>query len=138
MENKTLNSVLTIGAFALGVIGLILGIMIMLGNEAVVGTAINMSMIMMAVAAGIAVIFGVIQLAGNFKKNLPMIIGAVVFIILAAICYSLASGDLMPTYEDTITASTSKLSEAGLLLMYVLVIVALIAAVVGEVTRIFK
>lgn len=138
MENKALNTGLTIGSFAIGVIGLVIGIMIMLGNEGVIGFAITLSMILMAVAAGVAVIFGIIQLAGNFKKNIPFILGAIGFLILAAICYSMASGELMPTYEDTITEGTTKLSGAGLLLTYVLIIAALITSVAGEVLKIFK
>lgn len=138
MENKTLNTGLTVGSFALGVIGLVIGIMIMLGNESVIGFAITLSMILMGIAAGVAVIFGIVQLASDFKKNIPFILGAVGFLILAAICYSLASGDLMPTYEETITESTTKLSGAGLLLTYVLIVAALITAVAGEVLKMFK
>ncbi len=138
MENKTLDTGLTIGAFVLGVVGLIMGIMIMVGNESVIGSAITLSMVLMGIAAGVAVIFGLFHLVSDFKRNIPMIIGAIGFIILAAICYSLASSDLMPTYEETITGATSKWSGAGLLLTYVLIIAALIVAVAGEVIKIFK
>lgn len=138
MENKALNTGLTVGAFVLGVVGLIMGLMIMAGDESVIGSAITLSMVLMGIAAGVAVIFGLVHLVSNFKRNIPMIIGAIGFIILAAICYSLASGDLMSTYDETITESTSKLSGAGLLLTYVLIIAALVMSVVGEVLKIFK
>ena len=138
MENKTLDTVLTIGAFIIGIIGLIMGIMIMLGNESVIGPSITLSMVVMGVAAAIAVLFGLLHFLTNIKQNIPMLIGVVVFVILAIVCYTLASDSLIPSYESDITASASKLSGAGLMVMYVLVIVATATALIGEVTRIFK
>lgn len=138
MENKTLNTVLTGGSFLIGIVGLILGIMVMTGNEGVVGISITLAMVLMGIGAGVAILFGLFQLFSNIKKNLPMIISAVGFIILAIICYNLASAEIMPTYDDDITASSTQISGAGLLIMYVLIIGAVAAAVVGEVTRIFK
>lgn len=138
MENKTLDSVLTIGAFILGAIGLIMGIMIMIGNESVIGPSITLSMVIMGVSAAVAVLFGLFHFLTNIKRNIPMLIGIVVFVILAIVCYNLASGTILPTYDEGITESSSKLSGAGLMIMYVLVIVAAGAAVIGEVTRIFK
>lgn len=138
MENKTLDSVLTIGAFILGAIGLIMGIMIMIGNESVIGPSITLSMVIMGVSAAVAVLFGLFHFLTNIKRNIPMLIGIVVFVILAIVCYNLASGTILPTYAEDITESSSKLSGAGLMIMYVLVIVAAGAAVIGEVTRIFK
>ena len=138
MENKTLDSVLTIGSFILGAIGLIMGIMIMGGNESVIGPSITLTMIVMGVATAVAVLFGLFHFVSNIKQNMPMLIGIVVFVILAIVCYNLASGEVLTTYPDDITESTSKLSGAGLMVMYVLVIVAAGAAILGEVTRIFK
>ena len=65
-------------------------------------------------------------------------IGIVVFIVLAIVCYNLASGTIKPSYDAGITELSSKLSGAGLMVMYVLVIVAGGAALVGEITRVFK
>lgn len=138
MENKTLDTVLTIGSFIIGIIGLIMGVMIMLGNESVIGPSITLSMVIMGVAAAVAILFGLFQFLSNIKRNIPMLVGVVVFAILAIVCYNLASGTLLPSYDESITASASKLSGAGLMVMYVLVAVATGAAIVGEITRIFK
>ncbi|NEN23852.1 hypothetical protein G3O08_10100 [Cryomorpha ignava] len=138
MENKTLDSALTIGAFIIGIIGLIMGIMIMRGNESVVGPAITLSMVVMGVAAAVAILFGLFHFLTNIKRNIPMLIGIVVFVILAIVCYTLASDTVLQSYDPGITESESKLSGAGLLIMYVLVVVAAGAAIVGEITRIFK
>lgn len=138
MENKTLNTVLTIGAFIIGIVGLVMSILIMLGNESVIGSAITLSMVVMGAAAVIAVLFGLFHFIANIKQNIPMLIGVVVFIIVAIICYNLASGEVLKSYGPDITESSSKWSGAGLLLMYVMIIGAVIAALLGEVTRIFK
>ena len=138
MENKSLGSVLTIGAFIIGIIGLIMGIMIMVGNESVIGPAITLAMVVIGVGAAIAILFGLFHFVANIKSNIPMLIGVVVFIILAIVCYNLALGTIKPSYDAGITELSSKLSGAGLMVMYVLVIVAGGAALVGEITRVFK
>jgi|SRR5690554_1909912 len=138
MENKTLNTVLTIGSLVIVVVGLIMGIMIMAGNESVIGPAITLSMVVMGVAAAIAVLFGIAHFLTHIKSNIPMLIGLVVFVVLVIVCYNLASDSIMPSYAEDITPSTSKLSGAGLMVMYVMVIVATAVALLGEITRIFK
>jgi hypothetical protein len=138
MNNKTLNTVLTVGAFAIGLIGLILCIMIMLGSEGAIDTAINLSLFLMVAAAGAAVVFGLFHFLGNIKKNMPLLIGIIGFVVLAFICYALASDEVLRSYGPDITPSTSKLSGAGLLIMYVLVGIAVFAALAGEIIKIFK
>lgn len=138
MENKTLDTALTVLSLVIGVVGLIMGIMIMGGNESIIGSAITLSMVIMGVAAAIAILFGLVHFITHIKSNLPMLIGVVVFVILVIVCYNMASSEIMPSYSEDITASSSKMSGAGLMVMYVLVIIATAAALVGEVTRIFK
>ncbi len=138
MENKTLNTVLTIGAFIIGIVGLIMSILIMLGNESVIGSAITLSLVVMGAAAVIAVLFGLFHFIANIKQNIPMLIGVVVFIIVAIICYNVASGEVLKSYGPGISEAASKWSGAGILIMYVLVIGAVFAALIGEVSRIFK
>ncbi len=138
MDNKVLNTVLTVVAFAIGIIGLIMGVMVMLGNESMVGPSITLAIVVMAVAAAVAVIFGVFHFLGNIKRNIPMLIGVVVFAVLAVVCYNLASSDVLKSYEEGITASAVKFSGAGLMVMYVLVVAAVAAALIGEASRIFK
>jgi len=138
MENKTLGTALTVGAFAISIIGLILCILIMVGNEGMVSTAINLTLGLLVVAGGAALIFGLFHFLGNIKKNMPTLIAVIVFAVLAFVCYSLSSGEVLNSYDDDITPTASRLSETGLLIMYILIIAAVIAAVVGEVSRFFK
>lgn len=138
MENKTLDTALTALSLVIGVVGLIMGIMIMVGYENVIGPAITLSMIVMGVAAAVAILFGIVHFLTHIKNNIPMLIGLVVFVILVIVCYNIASSAIMPSYSADITPTTSKLSGAGLMVMYVMVIVATAVALLGEVTRIFK
>lgn len=137
MDEKKLNKVLTAVAFVISIVGLIISIRIMIGYEDVVGTAITMTIILMAIAAGVAVLFGLYQLLTNIKRNVSLLAGIVGFVIIGFVCYSLASDEVMRTYVD-ISPTTSKLSGGGLLFMYVLLVGATFAAIIGEVTRIFK
>lgn len=138
MESKTLDTVLTVIAFIIGVAGLILGIRIMSGYEDVIGTAIWLVFGLMILAGGAAILFGLIQLLTNLKRNMSLLIGLIGFAVLAFICYNLASDEVLRTYGEGITSSTSQLSGMGLMVMYVLVIGALALAIIGEVVRIFK
>lgn len=138
MDNKVLSTILTIGAFIIGAIGLVMGILIMSGNESVVGSAITLTMIVMGVAAVVAILFGLFHFLANIKQNIPLLIGVVVFVIVAIICYNLANGEVLRSYADEITATDVKWSGTGLMVMYVLVVGAVAAALIGEITRIFK
>lgn len=138
MTSKTLDTVLTVLAFVIGVVGLILGIRIMSGYEDVIGSAIWLVFGLMILAGGAAVLFGLIQLFTNLKRNMSLLIGLIGFAVLAFICYNLASDEVLKTYGEGITSSTSQLSGMGLMVMYVLVVGALALAIIGEVVRIFK
>lgn len=138
MDAKKLDTVLTIIAFIIGIFGLILGIRIMSGYEDVISTAIWMIFALMIVAGGAAILFGLIGLLTNIKRNISLLIGLIAFVVLAFICYNLASDEVLKTYGEGVTPSTSQLSGMGLMVMYVLVVVAVALAIIGEIVRIFK
>ena len=138
MEDKKLSTGITAGAFVIGIIGFVMSIMIMVGYEYVIGPAITLTMVLMIAAAGVAILFGLYQLLTNIKKNISLLIGIVGFIILAVVCYLLASDEVLRSYGDGITPAVSKLSGAGLFLLYFLLIGATVAAIFSEVSRIFK
>ena len=147
MDTKKIDTVLTIIAFVIGVTGIILGIVIGITPEAehgdpgfqslVTGT-IQFTNVLLIIGAAAAILFGLYYFATDIKKNIPLLVGVVVFVIIAIICYSVASDEVLPTYGEDITSATSRLSGAGLGVMYVLVVVAVVAALAGEIVRIFK
>lgn len=138
MQQKTLGTFLTVFAFIIGLVGLVMGIMIMSGNETVIDAAITFTIACMLLAAGAAVLFGLFHFVTNFKQNMGALIGVVVLVILGFICYSLADAEVLRSYPEGITASESKWSEAGLIFTYILIIAALAVAIIGEVIRMFK
>lgn len=137
MENKTLNVVLNVLAFAIGIVGLILGIRIMSGYEDVIGTALWLVYVLMIVAGGIAILFGLIGLFTNLKRNIPVLIGLAGFVVIGLIAYNVASNEVLAGYGD-ITPETSQLSGMGIMVMYTLLILAVVAAIFGEIIRLFK
>lgn len=138
MQQRTISTVLTVIAFIIGLVGLVMGIMIMAGNETVIDAAITFTIVCMLVAAGAAVLFGLFHFVTNFRQNMGALIGVIVLVILGFICYSIADAEVLRSYPDGITASESKWSEAGLIFTYVLIIAAVAVAIIGEVVRIFR
>lgn len=138
MENKTLNLVLNVLAFAIGIVGLFLSIRIMAGYEDVISTALWLVYILMIVAGGVAILFGLVGLFTNLRRNIPLLIGLVGFVVIALIAYNVASDEVLRSYSQDITPRTSQLSGMGIIVMYVMLIIAVITAILGEVMRLFK
>jgi hypothetical protein len=138
MEDNKLSTGLTILSFVLIAVGFFMGIRIMIGYEDMVGPAITLSMILMGVGAGVALLFGLYQLLTNIKKNVRMLIGLAGFAILVLISYSLADDTVLRSYPDGTSSGGVKISEAGIFVMYILIGIAAIAAIIAEVSRLFK
>lgn len=138
MDNSKLTTGLSLLSFAIIAVGLFMSIRIMIGYEDMVGSAITLSMVLIGVGAGVAVLFGIFQLLTNLKKNLSMLVGLAVFVVIAIVAYSMADDTILRTYPEGTTAGGVKFSEAGIFLMYFLVVLAAITAIVAEVSRLFK
>lgn len=147
MDNKKLDTVLTIIAFIIGVAGIILGIMIMStpedehfdpGFQSLVAGTVQFTNVLVVICAAAAILFGLYYFATNIKRNIPLLIGVLVFVVIAIVSYSMAGDSVSAQFADEITPQTSRMSGAGLGVMYVLLIVAALAAVIGEISRIFK
>lgn len=134
---KKLATGLTGLSFLIIIAGLILTIRIATGYESSISPSLYLVYGCMILAGGAAIIFGLVGLLTNLKRNMSLLIGLIGFVVLAFICYSIASDDVS-RYADDITASESQISGAGLMVMYILVIGAVTMAVIGEVVRIFK
>ncbi len=137
MDSK-LSTGLTIFSAVVMAVGLFMSVRIMMGYEDMVGTAITLSMVLMGIGAGVAILFGVFQLASNIKKNVTMLIGLAAFALVAIIAYSMADDTILRSYPEGVTSGGVKFSEAGIYVMYILVILAALAAIISEASRIFK
>lgn len=138
MDNKVLTSVLSGGALLLGGIGIVVALMLMFGNEDILDFALYYTYALLIAAAVVAVLYGLFYFVTSIKSNIPMLAGIVVFVILAIIAYSVATSEVLPHYPDGTTAMEVKLSDAGLIVLYVLTVVTVVIAILGEILRIFK
>jgi hypothetical protein len=105
---------------------------------------------MLAACAAAAIIFGLIGVAQNPKRNLRAIGGVVVLVIVVGIGYSLASDQVMHGFWNAgsiqdlgidatdQTAPVSKYSGMGLMTFYILLGMTLLSVVFLEVSKIFK
>ena len=140
-----LHKILKIIAFALAIIGAILVLVIMAGDE---DTALNMSGNMLYVTyatLGIVILLVLIYVLkglfdGDIKKTL-MTVGAFAAIIIVS--YVLSSGtdlNLKPFTDKgaDITEATSKNVGAGLIAFYILAVLAIGSMLYGGVKKIFN
>lgn len=100
-----------------------------------------MTIVVGLLCAAAAVIFGIIFFFSNIKKNMGMLIGIASFVILALISiFVLADGSINPAWrtDAPVTATESLLGGGGIMLSYLLGIIALGAIAWTEVSRFFK
>jgi hypothetical protein len=151
MSEKTvslLSKVLMYGIVAIGVLMLLLTINTwdsVAGNRAdidsYVGGAIWVCYIGFLIAAAVALIFGVLHFFGNIKNSKGTLIGLVVFAVIVTLSYVLSSDEVLRAYTlggNTPTAGEVKWSGTGIVVVYILGLVAIFAAIFSEVSRLFK
>jgi hypothetical protein len=117
---KTSKTIVTIAIAIISLLGLIGYVVILNGEGTIVkdglethddyaaGLMIQFTMVLTLIALAIAVIWGVIRLALNIKKNIPVLVGIGLFAIFMVIMKSLTNSE-MP-----ITASSGSISTEGL------------------------
>ncbi|MEO6346751.1 MAG: hypothetical protein ABIO60_02470 [Aquaticitalea sp.] len=128
-------------AFALGIIGAILAIMIMAGSNNVIDYILYLTYAVLGLIIALVLIY-VIKglLAGDIKKTL---ISLGLFFGIILISYFLASGtDLnLKPFNDKglgITESTSKFVGMGLYAFYFLIVAAIIAMLLSSAKKMFN
>ena len=128
-------------AFALGIIGAILAIMIMAGSDGVIDYILYLTYIVLVIILAL-VLFYVVKgvLAGDIKKTL---LSLGLFFGIIVISYFLSSGtdlDLKPFNEKglEITESTSKNVGAGLYAFYFLMAGAIVAMLFSSAKKMFN
>jgi hypothetical protein len=116
-------------------LGVVLFIMIMLGNEAGIDGGLYLTYAVLGIGVVLAILSGLMSLftGGNLKSTLiPLVALAAMFVV----AYVLADGTVKPTW--TITETTSKLIGAGLIMTGIAAAVAVAAAIYGGVMKLFK
>ncbi len=148
------GKIVTIILWVLLIISTVLVVSLMVNisdNDAdpVMGGWINSNLIwayiLVAFAAGVAVISGLMHMITDKKAAKRGVITLILFAIVAGISYVFAS-DSIPQFvgvdkfinDGTLTAQVSKMVDTGLYATYILIGVAILSIAFSSVTRLFK
>lgn len=110
-----------------------------------INTNIVWAYILLAVGAGIAILSGIFQMVTDLKAAKKGLISLAAIVIVAIIAYSLAS-DTIPQFigvdkfiaDGTLTPSSVKMVDAGLIATYLLFGIAVLSIAWSSVSQIFK
>lgn len=152
MNEKLMNYILFGVKSLIGLIGVILFIMIVTGegeNEAgeklhslgAINGGIVLTYVVFLLCLGLWVIFGFWNIVANIKRSIPLLITLLVFGLIFAISYSMASDEIMETWKkkpDLFTPGNIKWADVGIYIMYVMLIFTVLAIVVSEIVKLFK
>lgn len=95
--------------------------------------------ILLAMAALVALIFPVVDIASNPKGARGALIGIVALLLIIGIAYVVAGDEMLPRYEAFISSpQESKWISAGLISFYILGGLAVLATVFSSINRIIK
>lgn len=101
--------------------------------------ALWITYILILLSAAAAVIYGIVNVISNPKKNMGAVLGVVVMAIVFLVAYyGFADDYVPPKFLTTVSGTESLLAGAGLMTLYAVVIVTLAAVVYAEISRILK
>lgn len=152
MSEKVLNYILLGIKSIIGLVGVILFVMIVTGeteNSAgeklhatgAIDGGIVLTYIISILCLILWIIFGFWNIISNIKKSIPLLISLLLFGIIFAISYSLASDEIMETWKkkpDLFTPGNIWWSDLGIYMMYVMLILTVLAIVGSEIYKLFK
>ncbi len=103
------------------------------------GMFLMWSYVLLGIAAVAAIVFPILNIVQNPKKAKMVIAGVVGLLIIFGISYALSEGHEIKVGEDNIvSADTVKLSDAGLIMTYILGGLSVLAAIYDGVSKMFK
>jgi len=152
MSEKTINIIAKSLMYLVGVVGVVFVLLTFFnwdsvsGNRAeidsYVGAAMYVCYIAFILAALIGVGYGIYHFLTNIKRAKGTLIGLVVFAAVLVVSYVLASDEVLRSYAlldgNAPSPEIVKLSGAGIISFYIFGLLAIVAAVFAEVSRLFK
>jgi len=159
---KGVNIGANVVKFAFAIVGVILAAVIMfkwdekVENEADIMPYLDGSLWMvwvaLAICAAVAVLFGIYQFIANIKNNKGGLIGIIAFGAILALSFGALAKTKLAEYQEYrggkfidpeenyngLTDFWLNVSEGGIYAVYILIGVAVLAAVVAEVTKLIK
>lgn len=154
MKDKAIKTLLAVVRSSIVVAGIVLSVLIAgrsVANESVTegseryGWLLDQLLyinygVVIACAAG-AILFGLGLFVINLRQRMATVVGLAAFAVITVVSYSLASDEVLKAYEAgglVVTAAESKLSDAGLIMSYILSVASIVAILAAELTRAFK
>lgn len=152
MSEKTVSIIANSLMYLVGVVGIVFVLLTFFnwdsvaGNRAeidgYVGAAMYVCYIAFVIAALIGIGFGVFHFLRNIKQAKGTLIGLVVFAAVLVVSYFIASDEVLRSYAmgdgSAPTPELVKISGAGIIAFYIFGLLAIVAAVFAEVSRLFK
>jgi hypothetical protein len=103
-----------------------------------VDIGLYLSYILMVIAAIAAIVLPLIQSAGDPRSLMKSGLGLVAILVVFGIAYAISGNEVLPMYREFgVGEGGSKLIGGGLITVYLLAIIALLAIVYTEVKGIF-
>jgi hypothetical protein len=143
MSTKVTGIIGMVFQYGIGIIGAFFFIMILSGNDPdgiFITRAINLSLWAIYIGAGIAVLFGIYQFVTNIKDNKKGLIGIIAFVAIIFGANMMAKKQVVTEslLSDGVTTQDLLMTDTGLYTFYALIIIAILAIIFSEVSRIFK
>lgn len=104
-------------------------------SKAIYDIAIYAAYVLVGLAAIATIVFAVRQVVTNFSNLRIPILGAVLLVVVLLIAFAVSSGT---TSDPTVGETTAKMVSGGLLATFILIGVAIVAAIFSEVSSYFK
>ena len=106
--------------------------------EVIIDYSLYATYVVFGIAMLLTIIFPVIQMIGNFKKAIGMLIGLGVLVLVFMICYFSATGEEYIRGDAYASAEMMKIVEASLYLAYVMFACTVLAIIVTSFSRYVK
>jgi len=108
-------------------------------NDLLIDIMFIVTYILLGVSVIGAIVFPIINMIGDFKKAKGSLVGIGIVAVLFIISYALSGSEVLESYEKFgVTATSSRIIGASLIMMYIMSIGAIVMAIVGEVYKAFK
>ncbi|TXC78955.1 hypothetical protein [Luteibaculum oceani] len=137
MEENKIGLALNVAKIGIIALGIIFVLMILGGNDGMVGSALTLTYVALAASAIAALGFGIYLFLTNIKNNKTGIISLGVFAAIILIAYATASSDI-PAIKQQVSEGTVKMVGGGIVAFYILLIGAVGSIVYAEVSKLFK
>ena len=147
MDTKTIGLIGTAVKVIIALLGAVFCVLIISNSESIklgenvgfLDSAMVITYIAMFICIAVALLFGLYKFATNIGKSKGMLFSLIGFAAILGISYAVADDSVTMAWQDMgVTESVSKMTSMGLTATFVLLGLAVIAALLSEVTKLIK